>query len=104
MTGQQMIDAAELSAAGHAYIRCRQSNWADPNDYVRLSVLRVADGRSLGPWAHLFARRTQEAIGEITPQAILTIRPPFNGATFLTGEYDTWAGPLDPADEKQEQR
>ena len=59
MIGQHMIDAATLSAAGHAFIRCRDVRWADTKDYIRLSVFRLADGRSLGPWAHLFARRTQ---------------------------------------------
>lgn len=98
-TGQQLIDGAFLNEAGHAYIRCRDPKWADPDDYMRLSVLQQPDGgRSLGPWAHLFARRTQEAIGESTPQQILTLFAPFNRTAFLGGVYDVWDGPLDPAD------
>jgi hypothetical protein len=98
-TVQSMIDAAELSSHGHAYIRFRQANWADPNDYLRLSVLQSANGgRSIGPWAHFYARRTQEAIGEKTPQQMLTIAPPFNREAFLVESYEIWTGPLDPAD------
>lgn len=30
MTGQELIDAAILSEAGHAYIRFREPPWANP--------------------------------------------------------------------------
>lgn len=99
MTGQQLIDAVELNGFGHAYVRCRDPKWADPNDYLRLSVL-ITQGnkRSIGPWAHLFARRTQEIIGEKTPQVMFTFQKPFDIATFLTEELEQWTGELDPAD------
>lgn len=99
MTGQQLIETAELSVAGHAYIRCRDPNWASPQAYIRLSVLLHNGQRTLGPWAHLFDRVTQEAIGEPTPQATLTFMPPFNREAFFSQEYDPWAGDLDHEDE-----
>lgn len=100
MTGQELVDTAELSAQGHAYIRCRDAKWANPNAYIRLSVIRHNDIRQLGPWAHLFDRQTQESIGEPTPQAVLTFQPPFNAAAFLSGDYEPWTGPLDEAEER----
>ena len=100
MTGQQIIDAAELKH-GHAHIRVRDRKWANPQAYMRLSVLQHDhDGRVIGPWAHLFDRQTQQAIGEPTPQAVLTLMPPFNTRAFLSGDFDVWTGDLDPAEEE----
>ena len=99
MTGQQMMDAADLGRAGHAYIRFRESIWANPNAYMRLSVLITStQERYLGPWLHLYDRMTQEMIGEPTPQNYLTFYPPFNKERFLTEHYVVWLGELDPAD------
>jgi hypothetical protein len=99
VTGQQMIDAATPNHLGHAFIRFRDRKWADPNDYGRLSVF-VNDGqRNLGPWFHLFARRTQEAIGERTPQAVIALpMGGFDVNAFRFSDFDLWTGPLDPAD------
>jgi len=102
VTGQQLIDAAELSTVGHAYIRCREAIWANSNAYIRLSVV-VHDGkRLLGPWAHLYDRKTQEAIGEPTPQSLLTVLPPFDRNAFLHGDHEPWTGPLDAAETERE--
>ncbi len=40
--------------------RIRQPQWAFPRAYIRLPLL--ADGK-YGPWAELYDRRSQEAIG-----------------------------------------
>ena len=99
MTGQELIDHAPLSKVGHGYVRVRDSKWANPDAYLRLSVfLRAENGRVLGPWGHLFDRRTQEAIGEKTPQQLLTFAPPFSKVEFLAGNISPYTGPLDPAD------
>jgi len=99
-TGQELVDTAVLSERGHAYIRFRLPVWADQQDYMRLSVIEVNGRRSRGPWAHLFARRTQEAIEEPPPQAMMTIPglSVFNVAAFLAGHVEPWNGPLDEAD------
>lgn len=57
----------ELIALG--YNRMRREIWADPTDYLHIDMI---DGQK-GPWAHLWARRTQQIIGAPTPQDILNL-------------------------------
>lgn len=69
-------------------LRVRQKVWADPKDYLTFDYVEGG----IGPWAHLFARRTQEAIKERTPQDVLIMR--INKAT----DFEVYTGPADPAD------
>lgn len=98
MTGQELMDAATLPASGHVYLRVRESHWANPQAYARVSVLTMRDGRSLGPWLHLFDRVTQELIGEPTPQAVAWVMLPNAITRFLMTEQEVYTGPLDPTD------
>lgn len=101
MTGQQLIDAVALGESELGFVRCRDAKWANPDAYLRLAVLVIDGQRNIGPWAHLYDRATQEAIGEPTPQAFVTFMAPFNMSAFLTQDYDPWTGALDPADENR---
>ncbi len=75
-------------AAKHGIRRLRRPVWAHPEAYLRIDIL---DGR-VGPWFHLYERKTQEVIGEKTPQT-------FIGLGDTTDDYEPYAGPLDPADQ-----
>lgn len=99
MTGRAAIAAATVSKEGHAYIRLRETAWANPQAYARFSVVRTYDGsRTLGPWMHLFDRLTQEVIGVPTPQVHLLVLDPDMTARVLEEDHDVYTGPLDPAD------
>jgi len=99
VTGQQLIDAAMLSTHGHAYIRFRDPVWSNPEAYARLSVLVQDDRRVLGPWLHLFDRRSQEVIGEPTPQVLMLVGSTlFDPGRFRAYEIEPWTGALDRAD------
>jgi hypothetical protein len=97
MTGRELLQAVALSSEGHAYIRIRDSRWANPHAYARLRVVQMGHGpRALGPWVHLFDRPTQEAIGEPTPQAVLITATSL--PAFFAEEVIEYTGPLDPKD------
>lgn len=63
--------------------RVRMDIWADPETYL-----------AIGPvWCHLWSRKTQEAIGQPTPQSMLTMD--VNIADPKLVDYN---GSLDPED------
>jgi hypothetical protein len=95
MTGQQLIDSV---TSPHVYIRIRDPKWANPDAYLRLSVMVIDGDTEIGAWAQLFDRRTQEVIGEPTPQQILTFNSVFNMKAFLEDEVDEYTGPRDTKD------
>lgn len=85
---ESKVTQDELIAKG--INRFRRPIWADPNDYARVDVINGMRG----PWLHLWARRTQEAIGERTPQDVLNL------AQDPTSDYEPYTGALDPEDTK----
>lgn len=95
--------SVDLTTPYPHYVRFRDPKWANPDAYARLSVVEITGkdgsvGTTIGPWVHLFDRRTQEAVGEPTPQHTPSFMPPFNFKTFLAEELEEWKGPLDLAD------
>ena len=99
MTGRTLVNTALMNKGKHTYVRVRDPKWANPDAYLRLSVIEHRDERSIGPWGHLFDRRSQEAIGEPTPQQLFTMMPPFDFAAFMDEEVVLYTGPFDPADQ-----
>lgn len=85
------MSLAELQAAGIA--RFRKPQWSNPGAYLRIDIL--GDG-TRGPWAHLFDRLSQEAIGEPTPQTFLALALSDDSTGWLP-----WDGTLDVADTRQ---
>lgn len=67
--------------------RFRRAIWACPTDYVRIDIFEGF----VGPWMTLWARSTQEAIGEPTPQRLLNVND-------NTTDYLPYNGPRDPKD------
>lgn len=81
-----------IEAAPEGVLRVRRATWP-ATSYMVLWVATGTDGRRcLGPWFWLFDRRTQEAIGEPTPQKATTIGWDWR---YERGEYEVYAGPLD---------
>lgn len=76
----------QLTAAGIA--RFLRPVWADPAAYARIDL---TPGGFRGPWMHLYDRRTQEAIGEPTPQHMPCVGD-------ATDDYEPYHGEPDPAD------
>jgi hypothetical protein len=74
-------------AARQGIRRVRRPMWADPQDYMRIHVA----SRHYGPCGELFARRTQEAVNEPTPQRVFILGDDFT-------DYEPYAGPLDRDD------
>jgi len=72
--------------------RLRLEVWADPHAYLKLDLL---PGGMSGPWAHLYDRVTQEAIGEPTPQDILAFH------LDSDDRFVAYAGPRDRDDSQQ---
>jgi hypothetical protein len=99
MTGQQLIDATVIAVHGIGYLRFHDPVWGNPEAYMRLAVVVTNGERHLGPWGSLFDRRTQEVIGEPTPQDILIVsKAVFDTKAFKEAELEQWTGALDPAD------
>ena len=96
VTGRQIINRTVFDGP-HTYLRVRRPQWANPEAYYRVSLLRSHDGSvQLGPWLHLFDRKTQEAISVETPQAMLILG---KIDSFHKSVFDLYTGPLDPADD-----
>jgi hypothetical protein len=74
-------------AARQDISRIRLPIWAVPTAYVKLSL---SEGRYAW-WALLFERRTQEAIGEFTPQQLAIV-------FWDSPDWEPYTGALDPAD------
>ena len=81
----------EAAAAGIARVRLPQ--WANPDAYLKLDLM--ADGK-MGPWLHLYDRRSQEVIDEPTPQNVI-------GAWQTRGDddFEEYKGPIDQAEPKE---
>lgn len=96
MTGREAVDQCPL-VDGLGWLRVRDPRWVEPGAYLRVTVLANPLGRSLGPWAHLFSRQTQELIGEPTPQRTMILD---KAAAFFSQDWEVWTGPTDPADDR----
>ena len=78
-----------LAEAAKAEIaRVRLTQWANADAYLKIDLF---PGGMCGPWAHLYERKTQEAIGESTPQNLLTMYAD-------CPDFVPYSGPLDKDD------
>lgn len=68
--------------------RLRDPQWANHHAYVRIDLVEVNGVTGHGPWAHLYDRKTQEAIGEPTPQTFLITSLIDDSGEPYTGELD----------------
>lgn len=83
-----------LTDAFHKNIsRVRKTVWINPYAYLRQDILKheSANERFCGPWCHLFDRKTQELIGEPTPQSILAMY-------CEADDWEIYTGPIDEND------
>jgi hypothetical protein len=73
--------------------RLRRPMWPE-SAYIKLAPV----DEYIGPWAYLYDRQTQSAIGEPTPQTVLVI----GAAHEYCNDFEPYTGLLDESDKPVE--
>ena len=84
-----MISIQEATKQGIK--RLRDPRWVNPEAYIRIGIIENGGRRFHGPWGSLYDRKTQEVIGEPTPQKFLLMQ-------LLDDNGEEYKGPLDKDD------